>query len=303
MAPPFSRIASAGAHTSNRVDQPILGIAANTAAFAIVSVSDAMAKLSVALIPFAQALSVRCALMLFLLSPLAVIAWTQGKKVIATERAGLHLLRFAFYAISTIFFFLAVGHLEFTLITAILLLTPVFSTLAGVVLFKETIRSHQIAAALLGLTGSLILVGPSGEANIFWVGVALMSSMAWGLAQAFLRPLSRTESTLTIVIWSNGLLLGPTALLAWFEWTPLQTSSAGLLLAMAATQLASQWLSATAYSLARVTTVAPMQYTQMLWAPLLGAMLWHERPALHVWLGALLIVIGGVWLVRSEART
>jgi multidrug transporter EmrE-like cation transporter len=148
VAPPFSRKASAGANKSNRVDRPILGIAANTAAFATVSVSDAMAKLSVALIPFAQALSVRCTLMLFLLSPLAVIACTQGKKVIATERAGLHLLRFAFYAISTIFFFLAVGHLEFTLITAILLLTPVFSTLAGIVLFKETIRSHQIAAAL-----------------------------------------------------------------------------------------------------------------------------------------------------------
>jgi drug/metabolite transporter (DMT)-like permease len=290
------------AQNDEREDRPILGIAANTAAFAVVSISDAMAKLSVALVTVPQALGIRSGLMLILLSPLAIAAWMNGRNVIATQKAGLHLLRFAFYAISTACFFLAVGHLEFTFIASILLLTPVFSTLAGVLLFKERIERHHIGAASLGLVGSLFIIGPNGSAHIFWISIALISSVAWGLAQALLRPLSEADSTLTILIWSNGLLLAPAALLAIFDWTPLQSNSALLLLAMAATQLASQWLSATAYSFARVATVAPMQYTQMLWAPLLGSLFWHERPTIHVGIGASLIVMGGIWLIRSEAR-
>lgn len=82
----------------------------------------------------------------------------------------------------------------------------------------------------------------------------------------------------------------------------METTSVFLLLAMAGTQLASQWLSAIAYRLARVATVAPVQYSQMLWIPLLGSLLWNERPTVNTWVGVFLIAVGGVWLLRSEAR-
>ena len=87
-----------------------------------------------------------------------------------------------------------------------------------------------------------------------------------------------------------------------FDWQPLDAGTLWLIVGMSATQVIGQWFSMTAFRIARAATVAPMQYTQILWATLAGAVVFSEYPAPSVWIGAALIISGGVWLMREERR-
>lgn len=72
--------------------------------------------------------------------------------------------------------------------------------------------------------------------------------------------------------------------------------------AMGVLQVLGQWFSMTAFRIARAATVAPMQYTQLIWATVFGATIFAEWPPLSVWIGAACIVAGGLWLVYAEGR-
>ena len=117
---------------------------------------------------------------------------------------------------------------------------------------------------------------------------------------AVLRLLTRTESYVTMIAWGNlppVLLAGPIALL---DWRPIEGSIWLAVFGMAGMQLAGQWFTMTALRLAPAATVAPAQYTQILWATLIGMMVFGEWPQSTVWAGAVLIMASGFWLMRSE---
>lgn len=284
-----------------RADRPIAGVLTNAAAFGAVSVSDALAKLSLTALPLPQVLTIRASLIILFIAPLVIAARMRGASLLATQQPVLHFLRGIAYVVSTVAFFFSVQHLDFTIIVSIQLATPIFATLSGMLLFGEQVRKWQWLAIGAGLAGCLVIVNPHGNAPLFWSLVAIASSIAWGLAQALLRPLSRTDDPLTPVFWGNTFLIVVVSVFALMDWREMKTADATLVLAMAIAQFASQWLSARAYRLAPVATVAPVQYTQIIWALLLGALLWGERPGPTTWIGVALIIVGGLFLIRREA--
>ena len=61
------------------------------------------------------------------------------------------------------------------------------------------------------------------------------------------------------------------------------------------------WLIATAYRIGSSPTVAPFEYTAMIWAIILSFLLWGEVPKATTLLGAAMIVISGIYVLKREA--
>ncbi|WP_342362889.1 DMT family transporter [Terrarubrum flagellatum] len=283
-------------------ERPLAGIAANAAAFAAISAGDSMSKLAVAIAPATQIIAIRSFLVLLLVTPLFIAEARRGRPVIRTQKLGLHLLRCALQGASVLTFFVALRELPLTTITAIMFIAPSLVALVSAPVLNEQIRPPQIVALVLGLIGCFIILRPSGEGQAFAILLAIFSAATWAFSMALLRLLTRTESQATIYAWSNGCFMLLAGAISIFDLQPIEPKMLLLILGMAATQVVGQWFSMTAFRIARAATVAPMQYTQLLWATLFGSLLFAEWPPASVWIGAGFIVAGGLWLVWAEGR-
>lgn len=281
-------------------DRPVAGILSNAASMAAATGGDALAKLVMATLPVPQTLMLRCGFLLVLLSPLFILTALRKQPVFATQRPWLHLGRFCLQFVSIFAALTALHNLPLTTVTTIMFIAPIFIALAAVAILGERLRSHQIIAIALGFAGCLVIIRPEGGGDLTYTLVALFSAATWAVSNVLLRLLTRTESHVTILIWSNGLLTLGAAAIAFFEWRPLAAEQVWLLAAMAVMQLAGQWFGMTALRIAPAATVAPAQYTQILWATLLGFLFFSEWPAPTVWIGAAMIIAGGWWLMRGE---
>lgn len=282
-------------------DRPVAGVLLNSASFAAASGGDALVKLAVAALPVPQAIALRSFFLLALFSPLFVLTARKGLPVLSTRRPWLHLARALLHFAATVAAFAALQRLPLTTFTAIVFTAPVFIALSAIPILGERVKAHQWIAIALGFAGCFVILRPAGESgDTLYLIYAIISTLTWALSVALLRLLTRTESLVTLIAWGNippCIIAGVVAL---FDWRPVDERLLLITLGTAAAQLMGQWLSMTALRLAPAATVAPAQYTQILWAALFGALMFSEWPQPTIWLGASLIIAGGYWLMRSE---
>ena len=116
------------------------------------------------------------------------------------------------------------------------------------------------------------------------------------------RRLARTETSLSILFWSAVIVTVASAVTAPFGWKPLTLTEVGWFLFVGLLNTGAHFFLIEAYRLAEASLVAPVRYTSLLWATLLGYLMWGHIPDLWVWIGAAVIVASGLYMVRSEAR-
>lgn len=283
-------------------ERPVAGALANAGAFLILTVGDALTKIVTQDLPPPQVVSVRCLFLLAMMTPYFIAASRRGKPLVATRRAGLHLTRVLFQFLSIVTGFLALRELPLTTAATISLVAPIFIAVAAIPILGERIRPPQIVAIAFGIVGCAIILRPSGDAQTFYMALAVVSSALWSVSMVILRLLTRTEDTPAIFIWSNAGVMLIAFAFALADWRPVSLATLGLIFCMAATQTAGQWLSLFAFRVAPAATVAPVQYTQIVWATLVGAIVFGGWPAPTVWFGAGFIIAGGIFLMRSGAR-
>ncbi|WP_342362890.1 DMT family transporter [Terrarubrum flagellatum] len=281
-------------------ERPLAGIAANAASFMLAAGGDALTKVAVTDAPLAQTIALRSIFLLALFAPVFLMSMRKGRPVLATARPTLHLARVMLHLGATVTGFAALRYLPLTTFTAIVFIAPVFIALGAVPVLGERIKPHQWGAIALGFIGCMVIVRPRGEGEVAFMLLALASSASWALSVILLRKLTRTESRVTLIAWGNfpPMILG--GAVAAFDWRQIEPSILLVVAAMAVFQVVGQLLSMTALKLAPAATVAPAQYTQILWATLIGMLFFNEWPQATIWLGAALIMVGGYWLMRSE---
>jgi drug/metabolite transporter (DMT)-like permease len=284
---------------SPRRDRPLAGVAANTVSFAAASVGDALSKLVVAVVPTAQAIGLRSLFLLLLFAPVFAHAMSRGAPIFATGRPMLHLARIALHGVSTVAAFSALPYLSLTTYTTISFIAPIFIALAAIPMLGERLKPYQVGAIALGFAGCAIVLRPTGEGETAFMALALLSAAAWAMSVPLLRLLTRTESRVTLLAWSNAPLMVAAIVVALFDWRPIEISLLIVIAATSALQIVGQLFSMTALRLAPAATVAPVQYTQILWASLIGLVMFNEWPKPDLWIGAAFIVAGGLWLMRG----
>lgn len=231
------------------------------------------------------------------------IAATMGPMGFATRRVSRHVTRTGVGLVSMIFNFGAVMLLPLAESTTIGFTTPIFATILSAVILREKTGIHRWSAVIIGFVGVIIMARP-GSAHFppFGLFVAIIAAIGVAVISIILRELSRTEEAPVIVFWFSVLSLPPAALaLIWFG----QMHDAETFLLLGALGIAggiAQLLLTSALRWGPVSIVLPMDYSQILWATLLGWLLWDALPISSTLAGAALIIASGLYIVWREHR-
>jgi drug/metabolite transporter (DMT)-like permease len=180
--------------------------------------------------------------------------------------------------------------------------SPTFIALFSAPLLAERVGLNRWIAIVGGFVGVLIVVRPGG-ASFEW---ALLIPVACALANAFrdlmTRRLARTETSVAILFWSTIIVTAAGATTAPFGWRPLTATDAAWFVAVGVLNTGAHFFLIEAFRLAEASIVAPVRYTSLVWAAVLGYVIWGDVPDVWVWTGAAVIIASGLYMVRSERR-
>lgn len=283
-------------------DNPLRGIGFALLGIILYSFLDGTAKWLVTVAPILQIVAIRSVFVLLALTP-GVLTAGGPRKALATTRPWAHLARIGCSFAAILMFFESLRHLPLATCIAIGFAAPLFMTAASVVLLREHVGPHRWAAVCVGFVGVLVIARPDGGGLYSWPALlAITSSLFFALSQITVRWLAKTETDLRILFSQNLGLLVLSSLALPFVWQPLPWTTFLGIAVMAGFLILGQLFTVKAFRAAPVGVVAPFQYTELVWATLIGAALGDPWPEAHVWLGASVVVASGLYMIWRETR-
>jgi drug/metabolite transporter (DMT)-like permease len=265
------------------------------------SATDGLSKWIVMAAPIFEIVAIRNALVLLMIMPM--VGRAGGVRALATRRGWAHVLRAATSIGALLTFFAALRELPLATSIAITFASPLFMTVASVLLLGERVGWHRWLAVVAGFAGVLVIAWPGADGMISWAAALMvLSSLFFALSMTTVRWLARTETDVAMLFYQNtGMMLAGVAGLP-FVWQTPDVIELGVIAAMAVTLIIGQVFMIRAFRAAPVAVVAPFEYLELLWASLIGYVVWNEEPAAHVWVGAAIVVASGLYMTWREAR-
>jgi drug/metabolite transporter (DMT)-like permease len=240
----------------------------------------------------------------FGLAPLLIwIALTRNAGAWRTERPLAHLARGMIGLTTMVLGFAALTYLPLAEAATIGFAAPFFAVALSALILGEPVGRHRWSAVALGFVGVLIVMQPGGS-HLPAIGLAFAVLAAFGGAAVTitLRQIGRTETTPTIVFWFTCFSMAVTGLFLPFYGQAHDARTWAILLALGLFGGLGQLFLTSALRFAPVSVVVPFDYTQLLWAVLLGWMLFDTHPAASTWAGAALIVASGLYTLFREHK-
>lgn len=216
------------------------------------------------------------------------------------KHPGWVVLRTACGVVAGMAGFYAFSKLPLAQVYAILFATPLLVTILSIPLLKERVGLHRWAAVIVGLSGVLIVLRPGGQALEAGHIAAMLCALASALAAVIIRRLGRQERPVVLMMWpmlGNFVVTGGALSLGYVPMALTDLMLAGLIAALG---LTGGFLVIMAYRAGEAAIVAPMQYSQILWATAYGWFLFGEVLDRATVIGALVIISSGIYIVWRE---
>lgn len=230
-----------------------------------------------------------------------VVATGPGFASLATGRIGAHLLRCAVGLAAMALTFAALLALPLAEATTLGFSMPIFATVLGALVLAEPTGARRWLAVLAGFAGVVIVAQPgAGRMSLWGAACGIAAAACTASVSILLRQIGRTERPLTTVFWFSALSIAPLGAVYVFAARPHPVDTWAVLLGIGVLGGGAQ-LAMTA-SLARgpVSIVVPMDYTSLLWATLLGWLVFGTLPGRATAIGAPVIIASGLYIVWRE---
>ncbi|MBU0726061.1 MAG: DMT family transporter [Alphaproteobacteria bacterium] len=213
-----------------------------------------------------------------------------------------HALR-AFLGLSAmILFFYAFALMPLAEVVAIAFSAPLFITALSVPLLGERVGPRRWAAVVVGFVGVLVILRPGTELFQPIATLPLLASVFLALSMIQVRKLTRTETNLALMTYvtAAGVLL--TAGFLPFGWIWPAAMDWPLIVGMGIVGGGAQYLLTQAFRHAPAALIAPLEYSGIIWAGLLGYWLFGELPDVWVFIGSAIVIASGLYILHRETR-
>ncbi|MEX0921435.1 MAG: DMT family transporter [Rhodovibrionaceae bacterium] len=275
-------------------------IALMCAGLLCLSVNDAIAKWFTQDYHPLQILFIRQALALPMVFAAALAL--RGTASLKTVNLRVHALRGLLLVGAATCNFLGLRYLPLAEATTLILAAPFFITALSAPLLGEQVGWRRWSAVLIGFLGVLIVVRP-GIATFQPAAIyVLAAALLYALIMLSARWIDRGEGFWTMVFYFTLFATIFSGLGAAPFWQPLNLEDLPLYLVMAVAGTLGITLISQAFRLGPAAVVAPFEYSILLWASLLGWLVWQELPDLWTYLGAAVIAASGSYIVLRETR-
>ena len=231
-----------------------------------------------------------------------------GRPRLTREVLRAHAIRGAVMAFSATSFFWALTVLPLAEAITLSFVAPLVIPFIAWALLKERPRLRSLAAGALGFVGVLVTTqGAPAAADTpersIGIVVMLAAATAWALSLVLLRGRADRDGPAIVALMGTvvpTLVLAPLALSV--SDVPSPTSAAWLV-AAAALATGGVWLMTKAYARAQAQVLAPLEFTALGWAALLGWLFFAELPRIQIFAGAAIIIAACLFAAWDERRT
>jgi drug/metabolite transporter (DMT)-like permease len=272
------------------------GIAAMTAAAGLLTLNDAVSKHLTEHYPIGQVIALRQAAAFLIVLPYAWIF--TGLGALRSVNHGGQVLRGVLFIGSTVFTVTSLSVLPLSFVTIMLFSSPLFVALMSAPMLRERVGVHQWIAILVGFAGVLLIVRPAGGEFAWIMLLPVLAAFTNGTRDALTRRISRTDSSISMLLWSGVAVMLAGLCTLPFGWNPVDLKGAGWFLAAGLFNAAAHFLAIEAFRMGNAALVAPFRYTGLLWAMLIGFLIWREVPDAWMLAGAAVVVCAGSYMLR-----
>jgi drug/metabolite transporter (DMT)-like permease len=225
------------------------------------------------------------------------------RQVFRTTRPGILLFRSGAGTIGMILAFYAYQKLPLADANALSFTRTLWLVPLAAFVLKETVGPRRVSATIVGFLGALLMLQPQTQGEAGWpAAAALTSSLLFAFTVTGMKVMTRDHSTLTLMAWSAvlGFVLAiPAALFAW-RWPTL--GDFGLLCAMGVLGTITQACYINGMAEGDAAAMAPIDYTRLVFAVILGYVLFHDVPNAMTMLGAGIVMASTIYITLREAR-
>jgi len=262
------------------------------------SIMDAIIKWLTADYPVPQVVALRSWFGLPLLCVFAL--HDGGLKSLRTRRPLVHVGRYLLVLILSLSFFWALSQMKLVDAIAVTFASPIFITVLSVPLLKEPVGLHRWAAIGVGFLGVLIILRP-GMGVFQWAALVVIGSvLAYALIMITTRAYKSTESTASLMLYPQlGMTLTGIVIAPMFWVTP-SLGDLGLFALAGIFGSVGVMCLTHAFRLAPAAVVSPFEYSALIWATLLGFLLWDELPDGYTLIGAGIVISSGLYIIYRE---
>ena len=204
-------------------------------------------------------------------------------------------------ALSTFTYLWALFHLPLPTISAINLSSPLMVTALAVIFLGEKVAWRRWTAITVGLIGVLMIIQPSSDAFNWFSVLALAATFLGTLRDVMTRRIAQEiPSILVTFVTAVAIAVVAGISVAFRGWSPIATTDLLLLAAASLFLIGGYHFIIVAMRVAEASVVAPFRYTSILWAIILGYVLWGDVPNALA-LGGIVILVGsGLYLMHRE---
>ena len=204
--------------------------------------------------------------------------------------------------ISLVITFAAFTYMPMADVTAFLFTTSLFLPVLSIIFLGEVVGRNRWSAIIIGFIGVLIMLNPTGETNVLGVVLALSAAMVHAIMGVLLRYIGRTDAPITVTFYF--LLWGAVITLPMMPFLYVQPTAIELLyiLGVGLSGALAQLCLAIAFKHIEASTVTVFNYSSIIWATILGYIVWGDIPGYAIILGGTIVIACNIYIVWRERQ-
>ena len=256
-----------------------------------------------------QIIALRQIFVLAAMLPTILKASEQGLiKGIRINRPGLQATRAISAFVGILAGFTAIIHLPLATATTISFTRTFFITIFAVALLGERVGIRRISAMAVGFLGIVIVARPQQLIEAGWEGLdinmllALLAAACIGANRVIIRRQTHDDRPVLMIFWQAiaiGLAMIP---VAWWHWQSPSWHDLFLIAILGLFTVSAQLSMVVAHKLGEASALAPLDYLRLLSMTFLGWLLFGEWPDIYTWIGAAIILVSTLYIIRREAQ-
>lgn len=186
---------------------------------------------------------------------------------------------------------------------AILFASPLIITVLAIPILGETVRIRRWMAVLVGLCGVMVVLRPGATDLTLGHIAAVVAAVGGSVASIVVRKVAAEERPMVLLLYPMMANFVIMACMLPLVYVPMPIEHLGLMGLVAALAWAASRMMITAYRDGEAAIIAPMQYSQIIWAAIYGFWFFDNTIDLPTGIGAGIIIASGLYIVLRESRS
>jgi drug/metabolite transporter (DMT)-like permease len=213
------------------------------------------------------------------------------------------LVRSVVIVIAWAFYYTAARYLQLAELVTIYFSSPLLVAVLAPIILKEHVTWSRWLSVGIGFAGVIVAVQPTHLNQPVPILLALAAAALWAYTSILIRQVVAAASTPVVMFVSNLTILGLCGALMPWLWQAPTWPQLALMLLVGCFGMGGQFMSTEAIRLAPASVVAPISFSSLVWAFLLGLAIWGDVPDMAVFVGAGLILLSGAIVTGAEFWT